>query len=97
MVDEGKHVSVGGGGSESVLEIDNNEINNGISKNSEDINNDNEVVIGTIKRKGNRNKRIECKVCFKIMQSNNVKWHMKQHPDLMIMDEDEVRLQKRFT
>ena len=58
--------------------------NNEINKNS----GDNEVV-----RKRNRNKKIECKVCFKGMQSNHLKRHMKQHGDLLLMDEEDARLE----
>ena len=82
MADEGNRGSVEGG--ESILEIVN--INNdGISKNSRDGNN--EVVY----RKHNGNKRTECKVCFKTMRNDNLRRHMKQHQDLMLMDEEEAR------
>ena len=85
MADEGERIHVEGNDCESVLEIDaSNNDNNEIDKNFED----NEVV-----RKRNRNKKIECIVCFKSMQSNHLKRHTKQHPDLMLMDEEEARLE----
>ena len=45
--------------------------------------------IGPIRRKSNRNKKVECKVCFKTMRIDNLKRHMKQHKNLYLMDEDE--------
>ena len=76
-----------GGDSESVLEIDNdNEINTNSA--------DNEVVDNmksrSIKRKVNRHKNVACKVCLKTMRNDLLKWHMKQHADLMLTGEEEV-------
>ena len=44
-------------------------------------------------RKADRHKTINCKVCFKTMRGNTLRRHMKQHPDLLLMDDDEARLE----
>ena len=33
---------------------------------------------GHIKRKHNRDKRVECKICFKFIRSDNINRHMKR-------------------
>ena len=50
---------------------------------------------GPIKRKGNRNKKVECKICLKTMQANHLSRHMKQHPKFQFMSEDEARQELR--
>ena len=46
---------------------------------------------GPIRRnRQNGLKNVECKICMKTMRNDHLKRHMKQHPDLMLMDEDEA-------
>ena len=54
---------------------------------------------GPIRRR-DRHTNVECKICMKTMRSDHLKRHMKQHPDLMLMDEDEayqeIRLRRQL-
>ena len=84
MADEQEVISVGGGED---------------SSGSVDISLSLKTNIGPIRRRGDRHKIVECKICFKSIRSDNLKRHMKQHSDLMTMDEDEayneIRLRKQ--
>ena len=42
-------------------------------------------------RTENRNKHVECDVCFREMRSDTLKRHMLQHQELPTLDEDEIR------
>ena len=42
-------------------------------------------------RPGNRHRKIECKVCLRVMHSQNLKRHMLKHRELYVLDEDEIR------
>ena len=76
----------------NVLEM---ELNNNGTINNEVVDGVPSKNFGNIKRKDERHKKIQCKICFKTMQNNHSKRHMKQHPDLMPMDEDDARLELR--
>ena len=81
MADEKKLISVGGGDVENVLEMELNnnvmmnnanlenvlemELNDNVTMNSEVV--DSSKTCGTVKRKGDRHKKVECKFCFQTM------------------------------
>ena len=75
-------------------DCDNGEISGSVSSNtsSEEVN----TKFGAIRRRGNRNKKITCKICFKFIQSNHLTRHMKVHRDLYLMDEEEPRREIRL-
>ena len=62
MADEGKEISVEG---------DNMKSENNVSMGDN-------TSIGPIRRKRNRNSKIECKLCYKTMRSDNLQQHMKR-------------------
>ena len=75
---------VAGGGGEEISE-------DGVTNDAAEISIMVNTNFGPIKRKGNRNKKVECKICLKTMQANHLSRHMKQHKDLYLLDEDEAR------
>ena len=48
---------------------------------------------GPIGNRGNGLKKVECTICYKDMRSDNLKRHMTQHSDLMLMNEEEACLE----
>ena len=47
--------------------------------------------IHTKSRTNDRHRKMECKVCLRVMHSQNLKRHMLKHRELYVLDEDEIR------
>ena len=74
---------------EEVISVEGDYVKDGISG-SVDVSLIVKTNFGPIRRKNYQRRKVVCKICSKSMQANNLKRHMKQHSDLMSMDEDEA-------
>ena len=99
MASEKEMLSVGGEGEENVLEVDNNvsvdNVVDGMVNDNRVMDTTNSKDVGPIERKGDRHKIIECKVCFKTMQSDKIRRHMKLHGDVSLHQLTKNRVPKQ--
>ena len=81
MEDEKKLVSVGGEDVESVLEIELNDNSRTIDNKVKHVATKN---CGAIKKRCYQIRIVRCRIYFKIMKSNKLNSHMKQHGDVSL-------------